>query len=822
MRIYTLSEALYAHVPQIGQKAAMLARLHAKGFRVCEGIVLDTDTFYVFCKSNGWTPAEDSADGVLSPDRILGGRMPVPLFHRLQTAYERFRRNHRELIVRSSAVEEDGTGRSYAGIFESCLHIQSFNQLIEAIKTVWASYFSNKAVSYRNARYGKGGMAVLIQPMLPCDQSGVLFTRNPLRLEEEMVVEFLNGTNEGVTGGERAAGRYRMERRSGRMAEQPAPGEPRLTHHQLRELLRTGEKLELELGSPCDVEWGFWRGKMWVFQARPMTAPANARIYNDCEGERMDAVLLDRYAQPASVCYLSLLNSWQQQVYLSFYQHRPGSCFEEQPLQFAHNRVYWNVRYQRQFFEDPADTPGKRKKMRRLVYKGYRSWYGRLPVYERRVDRLDEQICMAKTPDAWRRLLEKTIENFCSYLGKDHFLFLGIAQLLYKRLPFFLQSSGSGEGVPPSREEAVRLAETAVGRLSMDNMTIRANRDLQRMAGQIRRNESTRALWENAGPDELLLRIESGDFSAGFREQFNRFLQQHGHRGVSCDDLYEPHWRERPENVVLLIKQMAAGGLTDETAGEICWRDTENRLFESLGPIGKKQRKNLRDLIRLTGEYMRLRENQRYYFDKSWILLRRLFLKIADQWVKDGRLGMREDIFHLSIEEIRTALACPRYVPDRETIAARRSLFEREKETTPPYLWKDSEEVAVQKKEGYASYKGAGISLGTASGPARRLQNVRDIGAIQQGDICVVDTFHPSWTPALKLAAGLIMSYGNMLSHGAVVAREYGIPVVVFNGDAPRVFHNGDLVEIHGNTGRIRILRHAGDPQDNEEGAERL
>ena len=93
---------------------------------------------------------------------------------------------------------------------------------------------------------------------------------------------------------------------------------------------------------------------------------------------------------------------------------------------------------------------------------------------------------------------------------------------------------------------------------------------------------------------------------------------------------------------------------------------------------------------------------------------------------------------------------------------------------------------------------------------------------MRQGDICVVDTFHPSWTPALKMAAGLIMSYGNMLSHGAVVAREYGIPVVVFNGDALRVFRNGDWLDIRGNTGRIRIVQRASAPEGQAEGVAEL
>ncbi len=114
-----------------------------------------------------------------------------------------------------------------------------------------------------------------------------------------------------------------------------------------------------------------------------------------------------------------------------------------------------------------------------------------------------------------------------------------------------------------------------------------------------------------------------------------------------------------------------------EGPGETGWEALENELFEQLGPISPKRRKNLRAFIRLTGEYMRLRENQRYYFDKSWVLLRRLLLKIGERWAMDGRLGIREDIFHLSIEEIQTALECPHYLLSRETVEARKRLFRK-------------------------------------------------------------------------------------------------------------------------------------------------
>ena len=122
---------------------------------------------------------------------------------------------------------------------------------------------------------------------------------------------------------------------------------------------------------------------------------------------------------------------------------------------------------------------------------------------------------------------------------------------------------------------------------------------------------------------------------------------------------------------------------------------------------------------------------------------------------------------------------------------------------------KNSSTVPVQKSKVSKSYKAMAISGGEAAGPIRLIRGIEDLSRAQKGDIGVVNTFHPSWTPILSVVSGLIMSYGNMLSHGAVIAREYGIPVVVFNADAFSMFHEDDMVRINGTTGRIHLLNHA-------------
>ena len=167
------------------------------------------------------------------------------------------------------------------------------------------------------------------------------------------------------------------------------------------------------------------------------------------------------------------------------------------------------------------------------------------------------------------------------------------------------------------------------------------------------------------------------------------------------------------------------------------------------------------------------------------------------------------DIFFMTIQEIRHHLQFSNYPFHVEILNERIQNYERACSTAPPYMLKNSVTVPVQKSKISKSYKAMAISGGEAAGPIRFIRGIADLSHAQKGDIGVVNTFHPSWTPILSVVSGLIMSYGNMLSHGAVIAREYGIPVVVFNADAFSVFHEDDMVRINGTAGRIHLLNHA-------------
>ncbi len=788
MKSYSLYPLDHLPAGEFGQKAHRLALLAEWGYPICAGVALPAGWLDDFCQYNS-LPA-----GRRDPDAIMAGDFPDGMARALRSAWETLSPDGEELIVRSSAGDEDAFDRSYAGVYESVAHVGDVQQLLQAVKRVWASSRGPSATDYAaDRKEANAAMGVVIQVMMRCERSGVLFTRDPLRDERRMLIE-ASAAEEGVTSGAGDCQRYWVERDSGQIHREEEGSRPMLGQGEITSLYLLAKKVEASFGFPCDLEWGMRQGRVKLFQVRPLRLLDEADAYHRSE-KGIDCILLDRYAQPACACYLSMLEEWQNRVKL----HLCSEKGEEKPLCFMHNRVYWNVRYQREQYDAPVADRAQKERLDRLIRRGYRRWYRRIPRYEAQVRRGEKQLLQNPGREGLLGLLHEATVNFCDFFGGDHYLFLGIAQVLYRQLQKACAPTGLWE-----------RADRWVGRYSSRNETLQANRELLKLAGRIKKIPPLLDLVMNAPPQEVARQMQAGEAPA-MAGMLRDFLRRHGHRSVSCDDLSQPHWAEAPERVIALLAQLIRG---DTAAGESRAPMSRERaaLARALKQEGLTKRQAGR-LLTLTGEYIRLRENQRYYFDKSWVLLRKILLGIGDAFTKEGRLSRPEDIFHLTIREVRLCAEYPRQPIPKELLAERRRLFEMESTSTPPYVVKDSVEVEVQKGAGASSYKAMGISPGTARGKIRPIWSVEDLSRVAPGEIGVVRSFHPSWTPVLRVVSGLIMNYGNLLSHGAVVAREYGVPVVVFNGEAMDVLEPGDEVELNGLTGRVRILRRAAQAQ---------
>lgn len=783
------------HKDQVGNKAYQISQLGSLGYNVSEGYVLPIDFFNLYCEYNNINLNNSDIS-----DQIRKGKFDIDSEKRLESIFKELILQAKAVVVRSSALEEDGMTRSYAGIFKSVVDVKSYDCMLLAIKKVWCSYFSQAANEYREGIVQNTAlMAVIIQRMVNCDKAGVAFTRNPVTIKKETIIEACKGNNADIINDSKEATRYYINPKIIRDGNQRI-----LTKREIAKLVFTTTKLEKDFGYPCDFEWGMQNGNLYIFQVRPIIPDHIRDIYTEPKVDDLDCILLDRYAEPATVCYLSLLESWQDRIYLSFYNRKPGMEFDHKPLNFLFNRVYWNVKYQKKYFEDNGNgSLIKKISFSLLIHKGYRNWYKRLPLYMRNISRFKEKLNQTTDYSSLIDLLDQIIDNFCIFIGKDHYRFLGIAQILYNQLEKICTNAGC------DKQQIASL----IGKQSNRNQTVLANNELLDLVKSIHKDENLKLLFSQNEPDTVIDEISNNNYYSVFLRKFQAFISKYGHRGTDCDDLYYPHWNEAPSKVILLIKQLADNHSlldTDETyirdidkidSKIICSVSQNHKII-----TGVWKQWNIKQLIRLTSEYMCLRENQRYYFDMSWVLIRELLLRLSEYYIIKGVISNKNDIFHMTIDEIKDGVLYSNYVIGSDIVEHRKNSYERYKISTPSYIIKNSTNITVQKVGKFKSYKVMGISGGVAAGRIKIINSLDDLGSVKTKDIAVVKTFHPSWTPVLKVVSGLIMNYGNILSHGAVVAREYGIPVVVFNGNATNVFIDGDLVEVNGSTGRIKVL----------------
>lgn len=808
-------------IKSFGAKAHYLNRVNELSANVPNGYALHVNYFDEFCDFN----EIDTSNVDDMESFIIKGIYPHSMRQDLWNIWELL--DVESCVVRSSGVEEDAHQASYAGVFKSILNVRNYEMLLEAVKICWASYYSKQAIYYRNRTQGLDeGIAVIIQKMLTPDKSGVLFSGIKYNYMNCTIIEAYPGLGSAIMDAQVNADKFflyennRIEKVIGMKKIQYMPGrlscnivpesvpleqqeKSILNNDELARLAVIGENFEKHFKWPCDIEWAKTRDAFYILQVRPVSREnfhSQIQKYSCFDTNiptKSECSLLDRYSEPASVCYLSLLQMWENKVYLDLYTNKIAGPEEELPLEFYFNRVYWNLKYQRRYFDDiPFGEIKKARtyKLLRLFKTGYRNWYQRLDFYEEALKRFRMQYDSITCLKELDGVLEEVIDYFCGFIGVDHFQFLGLAQISYRHLIKLLDPYCDGKQV------IAKLLQ----RYPVKNMTIQSNKELEKLVNYIKKDSAFRKFFKENDSKEILDQME--EFNPLLGREIKKFLSNHGHRGTSCDDIFTPHWQEAPEAVIDLIKQFLNMNKEESSDEKIAF-DLNTFISIEVGvKESEKVFKQIRFFMQMTAEYMALRENQRYYFDKSWTLIRSMLLSMGELYCKSERLLRRDDIFHLTIEEIKKINRGEKYDGCREIAMYRKQIYEKNKHIFPPYLIKNRDIFNIQSGENRKKYKAIGISPGIVVGRVCKVECIGDLNKVQQGDILIVPMFHPSWTPILGKVGGIVMNYGNILSHGAVVAREYGIPVVVFNGVAKQYLSDDSWIEVNGSTGRIRVV----------------
>jgi len=354
----------------------------------------------------------------------------------------------------------------------------------------------------------------------------------------------------------------------------------------------------------------------------------------------------------------------------------------------------------------------------------------------------------------------------------------------------------------------------------LDHKLTETNQKIHDLAALIQKDERLKKVITNNEPKELYEKITSHQNPPfkHFNNHFSKFLNEQGDRGFTREPYY-PRWREAPEYVFEILKSLVSEH--EQNIDKIQAKNKQHRILVE-NYIESKIRsqflgflkwKIFSTILNLSKRYIKFREGQRFNLDKWITLNRELYLEIGKLFEEKRYIRHKLDIFFLRRKEIKFLINHEIKPHTREQskskIDKRKTIFKEYEDKVPPKFISGSREYndSLEYEEDSSNFKGIPASQGEIKAPIRVLTNIEDIGNVKAGEILVVPRTDPGWTPIFSKIGGLITETGGVLSHGAVVSREYGVPAVTNISNACNYFKTGQIVTINGYDGFVRVQK---------------
>ena len=867
--VLPIEQIVATQLGSVGGKAAQLAELsRIEGVRVPPGFCVSTDAFWSVVAA---TPSLGGGIDELSrynPDnqdalRTLCATIreqieAAPLSAGLATSVTRLIAASGAAAawaVRSSATAEDLPGASFAGQYDTYLNVVGAPAVLRHISRCWASLFSERAVAYR-ARTGvdhrAAGMAVIVQRLLDPRSAGVLFTADPVTSDRTVAcVEAVFGLGEALVSGRIEPDSYRVQHSTvistslgdkpfavqaaaeGGTAEIPVPDgrrrQPVLTDAEVLQLVELGRRIEARLGAPQDIEWCLVDDSFHIVQSRPITTLFPVPAAADSE-----------YHVYVSVGHAQMMTDAMRPLGTSVWRHTALI-----PMHAAGGRLFVDVtaRLMSPTTRGPTlDVFGRGDPLMRDALETVLARDGAFPAaagaapaapppgapppeIETDPSIVADLIAHSRASiDALRReirgrsgtaLIDFIIGDFAelkrilSDPRSHQAIMAGMTALqwLNEQLDTWLGEKGAGD----------TLMQSVSG-----NVTSEMGRALLDVADTIRGHPEVVALLEHAGDDGFLDELARVPGGPEAREAIRAFLETCGMRCVGEIDITRPRWSEHPIALVPLI----LGNVRNFEPGA-----ARRQFEEGLREAGKQERDLLRRLRAQPGgdekaaetkrmidrlrTFIGYREYPKYAIVSRHFVYKQALLEEADRLVSRGVLRDREDIFFLNLEELGDVVRTGRH--DGQLVALRRADFVWQQALRPPrVLTSDGEalEGAYRRADVPAGVLvGIGVSAGVVKGRARVVHDIAQADLVP-GDILVTVSTDPSWSPAFVAISGIVTEVGGLMTHGAVIAREYGVPAVVGVAEATRLIRDGQGIRVHGSEGYVEVLPSADDADD--------
>lgn len=770
-----------------------------------------------------------------------------------------------DYAVRSSATAEDLPTASFAGQQETYLNVKGADQLLQAVRKCWASLFTDRSIVYRVQNgfdHRSVFLSVVVQHMIFPTVSGIMFTADPVTGNRKIVsINASFGLGEALVSGIVSADLYQV--RSERLVKnqiarkeiaiyaQPKGGtaqvtipkerqtDQALTEDQAVKLARLGRTIEEHFDCPQDIEWCITDDKIFILQSRPITtlypvprvADDKLHLFLSLGHQQM----MIEAIKPLGISVLRTMAPFGKNSPLAenqFLQEVGGRLYLDtiQLLKYPLVRkrlpeVLLNIdellgRSMQEFIRregfQSEKQPDKKIKLA-LVRRVFPTALAILKnILYRENDRAIDEINRAISGQIQenRKKLQKA-SGPPRITQIQEILTTVMPMIISKIAQYMAPAIGSYKLIENLSQkwlgDAVELG--SLSKSPPGNVTTEMGLALGDLSDTVRDHPAVVAYLEHAIDITFWDDIKAVPGGENVLPVFLKFMEQYGMRGTGEIDITRPRWREVPTQLVPAILsyiksdrpgQHRLDFLTGQKDAELA----AHRLLERLRhkPRGFLKVRFMRRLIKVHRSLIGLRENPKYFIVQQLDMIKQAILQEADTLVSDGILKHAEDVFWLSLQEIKEVIEMQRL--DRNVINMRKDKFQHDVNLTPPRAITSEGEIITAKPRVNVppgALPGSPVSDGTVEGRARVILKLED-AKMNKGDILVTRFTDPAWTMLFPLAAGLVTEVGGLMTHGAVVAREYGIPAVVGVDNATRRIKDGQIIRVDGTQGIIIIL----------------
>lgn len=756
--------------------------------------------------------------------------------------------------VRSSATAEDLPAASFAGQQDTYLNVVGKDSILKHIKKCWASLFTERAIIYRlqnGFNHNKVQLAVIVQKMVFPEVSGIIFTADPVTSNRKILsIDASFGLGEALVSGLVNADSYQI--RNGKIVDKKIQNkkiaiygtegggtkyqeiEPELqniqalTDNQILHLEYLGRKIEEYFGYPQDIEWCLANGIFYVVQSRPITTlypipeadDKGNHVYLSVGHQQMMTdplkplgmslmmlVSYGRWLKAGGRLYIDisqmlvsedgrkvLLNNMKQLEPLTEYavmtiiERDFIKCSKsEKKNQSSDNKNKANITedYNLQIENNPAIVSELIKK---------------------------NQISIANLK---QKIQEKTGTDLIDFILED---LNELKKILFDEQSTAVYTAAINASLWINEKMNELLGEkNAADILSQsveNNITSQMGLELLDVADVIRPYPEIINYLQNIKNDRFLDELPNYDGGAQVQEVINDYLNKYGMRCSGEIDITRPRFMERPTTLIPMIlnnirsfepnesQRRFEQGLNEALKKEKELLDKLNKL-----PNGEKIVKETKRRINIIRNFIGYREYPKYGMVSRYYVYKEALMKEANRLMMTNIINEKEDIYYLTFDELREVIATNKL--DYEIIGKRKEEFKSFEKLTPPRVITSEGEIITGKYKSENIPEGAlaglAVSSGVIEGRARVILSMEDAD-LEEGDILITTFTDPSWTPLFVSIKGLITEIGGIMTHGSVIAREYGLPAVVGVENATKLIKEGDRIRVNGTEGYVEIL----------------